>query len=363
MTEPTRPATRRYDGLDALRAGAMLLGLLFHATWAYVPGIARWYLVEDSSTATWAAPLAQTLHAFRMQTFFALSGFFAHLVMERHGADGFLRDRARRLGAPLVVATPMLVLFDWALRQWSAARGLLSPTYPGGTDWLLRPLHLWFLEYLLLFVAAAWALTRCGLHVAPLVRLLRLGLRRPELLLVLSLLTALARLLLGEPTPAFGFAPEAASVAHFAPFFLLGWLLWSARDAAPALARWSGLRAALGLCLAGWVYSRAVQWEPAGFFLGALATWLLVLGLLGLGFCLPPRPRPWLRALVESSYWVYLAHYPLVVAGQVLLARAPWPAALKFALVVAAAGAVSFSTFFALVRRSALGPWLGVKAG
>ena len=47
--------------------------------------------------------LTGALHAFRMELFFALSGFFSHLVFERRGPGGFLRDRSKRLLVPLLV--------------------------------------------------------------------------------------------------------------------------------------------------------------------------------------------------------------------------------------------------------------------
>lgn len=357
--EPSPPAVR-YDGLDALRALAMLLGIAFHATWAYVPEIARWYVVEDVATHPGFKALAGVLHAFRMQTFFVLAGFFAHLVLERRGVGGFVRERLHRLGLPLAVFTPLVLAFDVASRRWSAALGRLSPELVWGTEWQWRPLHLWFLEALLLFVLAAGALAAVGLRGHVLARGLTTALRVPAVLLALAAPTALALVHLGEPKPADSFVPQAATLAHYGPFFLLGWLLWLARDAAPALASRRWLFTPVGLGLAVWVYTRDVQYEPRGLWLGALATWLLVLGLLGFAFALPPAKRPRLAFAVEASYWVYLVHYPLVVTGQLLLATLPWPAAVKYAVVVTASAAVAFASFALVARAPAVGAWLGV---
>ena len=64
----------------------MLLGLAYHATYAWLPNVAPWYLVADSSPVEGLMLVTGLLHSFRMQVFFALSGFFSHLVFERRGA-------------------------------------------------------------------------------------------------------------------------------------------------------------------------------------------------------------------------------------------------------------------------------------
>jgi peptidoglycan/LPS O-acetylase OafA/YrhL len=58
---------------------------------------------------------------------------------------------------------------------------------------------------------------------------------------------------------------------------------------------------------------------------------------------------------------VYLVHFPVVLALQVMVARWSWPAGLKYALVVSVTFAVAFASFRVLVYRSPLGPWVGVK--
>ena len=47
--------------------------------------------------------------------------------------------------------------------------------------------------------------------------------------------------------------------------------------------------------------------------------------------------------------------------GQVLVAKQSWPAWVGYLVVVASAFVISFGTFFFIVRRTALAPWLGAK--
>ncbi len=360
--QPSSAAPSRYDGLDAVRAGAMLLGVVYHAAWAWVPDVGPWYFVADGASHPAFDVLAKVLHGFRMQVFFALSGFFAHLVVERRGVDGFLSDRFRRLMVPFLVGAPLVVGLDWALRQWSLAQGTLHPRYEGGAELLFRPLHLWFLEYLFLYCVAAWLLLKLGARAHGVTRALASAWRVPEALLGLSLITFAGLFLLGEPNPAFTFLPQLSAHAHYAPFFVLGWFLWSTRHHLEPLKRRGWWMAAAALALAPWLYSGPLQWKPWGLFLSALVAWLATLGLLGLAFRLPTAPRPFLAAAVESSYWVYLVHHPLVVAGHLLLSKVAWPAGVEYALLVGVVGLLSFGSFRLLVRRSPLAPWLGVRA-
>lgn len=350
----------RYDGLDVLRATAMFLGLAYHACWAYVPDIGPWYVVQDVSTAEAFKSFASVLHAFRMQAFFALSGFFAHLVLERRGLSGFVADRARRILLPLAVGAPLVVGVDWLSQRASKAVGSYSAEYHWGLGLAVRPLHLWFLVLLSLFVALAAAASALGLTGHSMGRALGRVLAWPELLLVGAVPTAWALTHFGEPTPANGYLPQAASVLHYGPFFALGFWLWSARASVRALVRRRWRFTAPGLGLAGWLFTRDLQYRPEGAWWSALATWLLVLGLLGFAFGLKTAPRPRLAAAVDASYWVYLVHYPLVLAGHVALSKLPWPALLKFLLVVAFATAGAFGSW-ALVKDTRVGRFLGSR--
>jgi fucose 4-O-acetylase-like acetyltransferase len=44
------------------------------------------------------------VHVFRMSLFYAIAGFFTHLLLERLGVYGLIRNRLRRIALPFVVA-------------------------------------------------------------------------------------------------------------------------------------------------------------------------------------------------------------------------------------------------------------------
>lgn len=353
-----KPLTRRYDGLDAVRAGAMLLGLAYHATYAWLPDVARWYFVSDASPVPLLLTVTGVLHAFRMQLFFALSGFFSHLVFESRGAGAYFVDRSRRLLVPFVFALPLVVVLDVLLRRQALALGLMSPEYGPGARVHLSPVHLWFLVYLWSFCALAVALPAWG---AP-SRLVERALTRfPPALLLLAVPTSLGLLLHPENQPQAHLWPLPFEAFHYGLFFAFGWWLWPAREALPALTRHGAWLTLAGLALALFVFSGPLQWQRVGHVLAGVVAWAMTLGALGLAFAVPSKPRPWLRFLVEASYWVYLVHYPVVLGLQLLFVQLPLPGAVEYLATVALTLAFALLTFVLFVRRTALGPWLGVK--
>ncbi len=332
----------------------MLLGVVYHATYAFVPGIGPWFPVQAQATWDGFSVLAAVLHSMRMPVFFCVSGFFAALVMDKR-ADRFLVDRFKRLMVPFFVALPVSIVSDRFIRQASLAQGTLDAGYAGQGEWLFRPLHLWFLELVFLFCVLAWLGSKTKLTLE-LERLLRV----PEVLLFGAGLTAVTVLLGGEPQPAFSFIPSVGTVAYFAPFFALGWGLHGARRATEVLQKrtWWMVPAALAIAL--FVYTRPLQWTNWGHLLGAVVAWLMVLGVTGLA--LRPGASTGPGVLVQSAYWVYLVHHPLVQGGQVLVAKQAWPAWVSYLVVVAGAFGVSFVTFLLFVRGTRLAPWLGAAA-
>jgi peptidoglycan/LPS O-acetylase OafA/YrhL len=359
LVPQTLARSERYDGFDVLRAGAILLGVFSHAARAYVPGIERYYPIADPASHALFAVLSSVVNGFRMQVFFAMSGFFAHLVLERRGAREFLRDRARRLVVPFCAAVPAIVALDLLVRGWSASRGLLSPLYRDGAAWSPAPLHLWFLQYLFLYCVIAFVLARRGVTGARAGRWLARAVQRPEVLVSLALPLALLLALHRGLNPARSFLPQPMTFLEYACFFGTGWLLWDARASLDALKRRGGGLAAAGLLLALAVAMSPFQWRFVGLVAYAFVPWLVTFGAIGLALRVRNAPRPRLRFLVEASYWVYLVHLPIVQLLQVGLGGVAWPAAPKFLTVVATTFGVTLASFAAFVRGGVLGEWLG----
>jgi peptidoglycan/LPS O-acetylase OafA/YrhL len=142
----------RLHALDAVRAFALLLGVVFHAGFSFIPGMIPgiWAMVDNSPSVTLSV-LLFAAHIFRMSLFFFVAGFFARMLFERGGARGFWANRARRILVPLlagwVVIFPAIAgVWVWGLTKTFGGRlpapaAEVPPALPGAF-----PLtHLWFL--------------------------------------------------------------------------------------------------------------------------------------------------------------------------------------------------------------------------
>lgn len=352
----------RLVGFDVLRSALMLLGVAYHAAYAYVPGIAPYYFVEDPSTHPAFATIAGLLHAFRMPAYFALAGFFAHRAWVRRGTTAFVRDRLLRLGVPFLVALPVV----WALELWvrRAARslGVMGEGYPLADGVVFRPLHLWFLMTLM-------GLSLGALIIAPLLRArwvahaARWAADRPwASVLALGLLNGLALHLLGEPRPADSFAPDGSGLAASTPYFFAGWLLAAPNHPWVPLKRWAP--ALLTLTVVGGLalFSSPLQWQTAGELMAGLVAWAGTLGCFGLALRLSAggNASAHVDSAVDAAYWVYLTHYPLVLATQLAMTQVRGPAWLKYSVVCIASLGLSWLTWLG-VRKTELGRLLGSR--
>src|SRR3954464_9795518 len=162
------PASERLHALDAVRAFALLLGIVLHAAISFVPpGPSRIWFIEDTHPSQVLGILTFVIHVFRMTTFFVLAGLFARMSLHRRGPAGFVRDRLTRMALPLgvsclIVFAPMVAVVMWASQF---PHGGPVPGMAGWPPVLPRfPLaHLWFLYVLLELYAAAlllrWVVT------------------------------------------------------------------------------------------------------------------------------------------------------------------------------------------------------------
>src|SRR5579871_478197 len=78
-TSASVAAPERLHALDAVRGGALLLGIVYHATLSFIPSTARIWIAEDINRSYALAVVFFASHVFRMTTFFLVAGFFAHL--------------------------------------------------------------------------------------------------------------------------------------------------------------------------------------------------------------------------------------------------------------------------------------------
>ena len=95
--------------------------------------------------------------------------------------------------------------------------------------------------------------------------------------------------------------------------------------------------------------------RTAAVVLQAIYPWTMAFGFMGLFRKVCARESTTIRYLSDSSYWLYLAHVPLVIGGQLMVRDWPLPSGLKFGLVLVGVTGLLLVVYRFLVRYT----WLG----
>jgi len=360
--------TTRLHSLDAVRALALLLGVVLHATMSFFPGPRLW-LVDDGQSSVFLSSTFFVIHMLRMLTFFLIAGFVARMSFHKLGAAAFFTDRLRRIGIPLIVGWPIL------FAALMAAGGILREALSGLSFGSFPLIHLWFLYLLGLFYLAL-----ALLH--PLLRVPKIAAAKHRLVQVLlqpwAIVLLAAPLCLslylhpywmmwfGIPTPDRSFVPNLPAVIGYGGAFAFGWLAQRGPDTLDLWERRWLLHFALACactvaCLAQAGLTPLLMPVPQGstklvfaacYSVGA---WSWALALVGMGQRFLGAYSAARRYLADASYWIYLVHLPLVVALQALAAQLAWPWPLKFLAILVAAFVVMLVTYALFVRRTVVG--------
>ena len=91
----------RYHDLDALRAFAMLLGIVLHGLASFT-GWPIWNIHDIYQSELYGIPMT-FIHGFRMPLFFFVSGFFTMMAWQGRGSRGLLVHRGKRIVLPFFV--------------------------------------------------------------------------------------------------------------------------------------------------------------------------------------------------------------------------------------------------------------------
>ncbi len=314
------------------------------------------------------------LYGFAMPAFFVTAGFSTALIHRRKGAHGLARNRLLRIFVPLLIAYVLLSPLTRGAYRF-AKHVVLTGSIQGGIDevmlgeWLRwgKPYHLWFLVSLLLYTGLALCL-RWGV--------LRISAGEPIRSASRRLLTSRWHSSLLTAVIAVAMVP--AYVIHGADagtlpmqlallgFFLFGWLLYLHRDLLPTFQHrpWRPIVVAIVILpLAVWsTRARLATPDEPQLLIGLLAgisnsmlAAFMTFGLLGIYQAHFDRPSAFGRYVSDASYWIYLIHFPLLIAVAGALAVTPFPAIAKYLLTLAVVVPVVWSTYHFGVRSTRFG--------
>ena len=90
----------------------------------------------------------------------------------------------------------------------------------------------------------------------------------------------------------------------------------------------------------------------------ALFAWVMILAFIGLFRSFFSRENKGVRFVSDASYWMYLAHLPLVMMLQALISRWNLPSPLKLTLLCLVTFAFLLLTYRYLVRYTLIGTML-----
>ena len=383
MAEKGNEQLERYHDLDALRAGAMLLGVWLHVAIAYIPNIEQLWPVEDRGAHWFWGLTVLGVHGFRLQLFFVMAGFFAAMTWERRGPRAFCRHRLRRIGVPLVLGCVVLLPLMAGVTLWGLhLRGLDWGTFSQQAPEFTEPNlgHLWFLWYLLWLLAGFAGIMKLAERWnlrAPGARWVVGGWR----FVLVMVLTLPWQWLMGDWTidPPLGLLPIPRLLGYYAVFFAFGCWLWRNRAGLAQVGRhWPWLLAAGPICLLvglactasglppgmdpetvrypNYLVSTRAPWLHWGACVAhVLVAWCFIFSFMGLARRIGRWQNARVRYVADASYWLYLSHLPVVLALQFIMADWPGPGALKLAANLGLTLASLLAVYAWVVRRS----WLG----
>ena len=374
---------QRLHALDAVRGFALLLGVAFHAALSFLPGMppGTWFAI-DNSPNQFLGDAAFVTHIFRMSLFFFIAGYFGRLLYQKLGPGSFWSNRLTRILIPLVAGWVILspiISYLWISGLIKVFGGTLPPMPAMPADFF--PLgHLWFLYQLLLIYVAVIAVRSLVARLDPAQKLRGLvdkavsgSIRTMAGTFTLGLPVAAALMSLpfwiywmGIPTPDMTLVPQIPASVGFGTAFVFGWLVHRSTNALSAIAqRWI---ANLGIAIVatGWLL-HSMHVEPMAqpgltktvyALVFGVALWGWVLGLTGAALRFLSNYSATRRYLADASYWIYLAHLPVVVALQIWVSHWPLHWSVKYPFILVASFAVLFASYHYLVRPTFIGQLL-----
>ncbi|MDW8846642.1 glucans biosynthesis protein MdoC [Erwinia sp. MMLR14_017] len=327
----TKKQEREYF-FDSIRAYLMLLGVPFHVSLIYSTQL---WSVNSPAPSEWLTLLNDFIHAFRMQVFFVISGYFSYMLYLRYSSGEWLKVRLERVGIPMLAAIPLLTVPQFfMIKAWTSKigdwHGFSLYQKFNALAWDLIS-HLWFLLVLVVLTTLGlwlfkWLrdgkgakteyseVTWTKLTFAILLCALAWGAIR-------HLLFLYAPLMLSDGL--FNYAVMQS--LFFLPFFVLGALSWKY----PALKAlfvkpvpWTFIGSALAFVayVLNQTYSKGEGWlyEIDAIVSMTMGLWMVNV-VFSLGHRLLNSHSPRVTYLVNASLFIYLVHHPLTILYGIFL--------------------------------------------
>ncbi len=354
IKEVIRPAAHSLAGrlyfFDNLRVVAMALVVMQHVGQVYGPTEGQWPIPRQAQTAFILDPFFTVNRSFGMSLFFMVAGYFAVISCDKKGPAPFLKDRALRLGIPLIIWTVFM----------AAMQMFLTPTpatgYTRGIPWPAEVAHMWFVQQLLI-LCVIYAVARILLPARP-----QQPSRAPSgwaivlFTLALAFASAVIRIWydMDEWVYLLGFIKfQPFDLARDVSLFAVGILAarnnWVLRFPTRSGRIWLGVGLALAACWYAFRLSLPGGVDANEMLVGGVFTlWesflcvSMCIGLTVLFRDLWNTQSALMKKAAQAQYATYIFHVGVVLVFQWLAMPLPLPPLAKFLLVSLFAVPVSF---------------------
>ncbi|MDE1463807.1 acyltransferase family protein [Spartinivicinus poritis] len=370
--------------LDNVRAIAMFLGIVLHASLPYgYTFYDTWFIKNDSQSITMDV-IFTFIHLFRMALFFLISGFFANMLVQKRGVLGFTKNRGIRLLIPFIIFYPIVVTAMTEIIHYSGDHlhdlsKLVALITKGGFELPPRTMHLWFIYHLMAFCIIVILVCRADFSWISKISSKVFSSSTSLLYLPILIIPGLYYAGLPQRAPS-SFYFEIWSLGYYGLFFLFGWHLFHHSDYLKRITKHIPLMSVF--CLIGFIIFY-LKMEPLSFeqllqdlkigtinfswdyliriIIEAYLSFYLVMLSLLLGKQFLDSSHKVFRYLSDASYWVYIIHLPVVYFIQVLMGN--WKINLWIEFIIAVSGTmiVSLITYQIAVRYTIIGTILNGK--
>ncbi|WP_105883796.1 glucans biosynthesis protein MdoC [Cronobacter malonaticus] len=324
MTTPTQ----REFFLDSIRAWLMLLGIPFHISLIY--STHQWH-VNSLTPSVSLTVFNDFIHAFRMQVFFVISGYFSYMLFLRYPRKRWWKVRVERVGIPMLTAIPLLTLPQFLMLQYVKGRADSWHTLSGYDKyntlvWELTS-HLWFLLVLVVFTTLGLLIFQWIKNVpeeksAALAQRLTLGKLSALFLLFGVGFASLRRLIFIIYAPILSdglFNFVVMQTLFYSPFFILGALAFKHASLKNRFTTFSpgcalGSAVAFAAYLLNQRYGSGDAWmyETDNVISMLMGLWMVNV-VFSLGHRLLNFKSARVTYFVNASLFIYLVHHPLTL--------------------------------------------------
>lgn len=315
------------------------------------------WIFKDTSTSIIFDGLLGFIHTFRHPAFFVISGFVTHQMFQKYSWKEVLDKRFKRLFIPMLITITLIgpiVYMLFAKLMGETNIFSLDVIYPSSQDhpYRISTIYVWFLYYLLLFSLAHLLFEKLGYR--RFLEKVNIGKNWFFASISILLFVVIVCLTAWQENSLFGqyhLLPALASLGGYFAFYLFGIFLSSRNNSLTKIENYGIYFVVLGT-ISFMVYSfkgmqvlslegSAMKFNPILMLSSALATVFYSFGFLGLALKYYTTPNKTITYISQSSYFLYLIHFPILLIFLNFSVLQNWNVFVKFFFVLIATTFVS----------------------